>query len=213
VNNPKQSSSAQVGILFGVLTFYFASRVVGRTSCMFWALVLNTLTELWSSLMTDHSQFTLFLLSRGFSGFVGHVIGTLAPRCLMDMFFLHQRGRAFNVFHFFFDLGSSSGPSICAFVAAGAGDWVWAFRWTAILTGVCAILVFLFLHDTSWDRTPGALNEPPPQGFFANRVATFFPGTAVTPRISFKEFVSRVQFWIPNQHVGFGEEFMLTKCY
>jgi hypothetical protein len=72
--------------------------------------------------MTSADQFNIFIASHGFTGFFGTAVGVRGPRMLIDMFFLHHRGRAFTMFHFFFDFGTSAGPSLCAFVVQGAGN-------------------------------------------------------------------------------------------
>jgi hypothetical protein len=56
--------------------------------------------------------------------------------------------------------------------------------------GFALITVFLFLHETSWNRQPGAENATPPASFIANRIATFLPGNKVTTESSFAYTVS-----------------------
>jgi hypothetical protein len=182
-----QNSSANAGMVIGGLFFYVLSFVFGRPSVFFWSLLGLMGSDLWSSYMTSADQFHIFIVSRGFAGFFGTAVGVLGPRMLIDMFFLHQRGRAFTIFHFFFDFGTSAGPSLCAFVVQGAGNLQWAFWFIAIVTGCSALLIFLMVEDTTWDRTPGATNSPLPEGFIANRIATFLPGTRITPRKSVGE--------------------------
>jgi MFS family permease len=138
--------------------------------------------------MIHQSQFNGFIVSRFFSGFFGGVTGVLGPRILVDLFFLHQRGRAFTAFHCCLNFGSVGGPTLSAFVAAGR-SWTLAFWWTIGLLGFTIIGVFLFLHETSWDRQPGALNAIAPEGFIANRLATFLPGTKVTPPSTLRQTV------------------------
>lgn len=176
-------------MIIGSVVVYCFSRVIGRQSAMFWSLLGCLLASIWASLMTKTDDFNLLVVSRGFAGFFGTVVGVLGPRCLIDMFFLHQRGRAFTVFHFFFDMGNAVGPSLCAFVATPSGDFRWAFWFCIILDGVALITFFLVMHDTTWDRRPGAVNREPPRNFIADRIATFFPGTQITERLSFGELV------------------------
>lgn len=65
------------------------------------------------------------------------------------------------------------------------------FWWTIVLLGATIIGVLVFLHETAWDRERNAVNTPPPQSFVANRFATFFPGTRVTPSSSLRQTVSK----------------------
>lgn len=186
-----QNSASLGGMIVGSVIFFWLSRIFGRQSVMFWSLLGMLLASVWSSLMTHPDHYTLFIISRGFAGFFGTIVGVLGPRCLIDMFFLHQRGRAYTVFHFAFDLGNTAGPPICAFVATPSGDWRWAF-WVCIIIDIVAIILYAaFMHDTTYNRRNGRPNVFAPEGWVASRVATFLPGTAVIPKLSMREFVSQ----------------------
>ena len=177
-------------MIIGSVVCFWLSRLIGRQSVMCWSLLGCLLSSVFASLLTNKGDFNLLVISRGLAGFFGTVIGVLGPRCLIDMFFLHQRGRAFTIFHFFFDLGNTAGPSICAFITHPSGDWRWAFRWCIILDGVAFLIYFALMDDTTWDRTPGAVNPERPKGWVASRIATFVPGTQITRKLTFREFVS-----------------------
>jgi MFS family permease len=143
--------------------------------------------------MIHRDQFNSFIVSRFFSGFFGGVTGVLGPRILIDLFFLHQRGRAFTVFHWCLNFGSVGGPTLSAFISSG-GSWALEFWWTVGLLGFTIIMCFLFMHNTAWIREAEAINVAPPEGFIANRVATFLPGTKVTPKTSLRQTVSHILF-------------------
>lgn len=160
----------------------------GRSSLVFWTLVCTLLCQIWAALMTHHNDYNSFIVSRFFSGFFGSITCAVGPRVLVDLFFLHQRGRAFSVFHFCLNLGPAAGPTLSAFISS-TGKWTLEFWWTVGLVGGAVICVFLFLHETSWDREPGAVNIIAPEGFLANRWATFFPGTKVTKAMSLRQIV------------------------
>ncbi|KAF5868208.1 putative polyamine transporter protein [Botrytis fragariae] len=181
-----QNSAGSAGMAAGGFFFFPLSHVIGRSSAIFWSLIGAILSNVWAALMTHESQYNAFIVSRFFGAFFGAITGVLGPRILVDLFFLHQRGRAFTVFHWCFDFGTVAGPTLSALISAKS-VWMNAYRWTAGLVGLAVILVFLFLHETSWDRTPGAMNPDPPSSFIANRIATFLPGTKVTPKTSFSQ--------------------------
>jgi hypothetical protein len=64
------------------------------------------------------------------------------------------------------------------------------FWWTVPLLAFSAITVLLTAEETGYDRQAGAMPVETPQEYLANRLATFFPGTAITVRPSPAEFVS-----------------------
>ncbi|RDW80542.1 hypothetical protein BP5796_05240 [Coleophoma crateriformis] len=176
-----QNSAANSGMVIGSILLFPLSHVIGRSSTIFWSLVGLFVAQIWSACMTSPNDYNPWIVARGFSGFFGTMTGILGPRCLIDMFYLHQRGRAFTVFHFFFDFGTIAGPAISGLIAARS-SWTAAYWWTAALAGVAFITVFIFLRDTTWDRSPGADNPPQPESFWKNRASTFLPGTAITKK-------------------------------
>ncbi|KAF7935005.1 uncharacterized protein EAE98_003050 [Botrytis deweyae] len=159
-------------------------------SAIFWSLIGAILSIVWAALTTCESQYNVFIVSLFFGVLFGAITGVLGPRILVDSFFLHQKERA----SLFFIV---AGPTSSALISAKS-VWMNAYRWTTGLVGLAVILVFLFLHETSWDRTPGAVNPDPPSSFIVNRIATFLPGTKVTPRTSFSQTlkIARIPFLI-----------------
>ena len=140
--------------------------------------------------MTKPEQYIPFVMSRLFSGFFGAVPTVLGPRVLTDIFFLHQRGRAFTALHMAFLFGTIAGY-ILAFISAGAYFPV-EFWWTVGLLGGVLILVFLVLEETGFDREDEQKRRDIPRSFLANRFATFFFGQAVVPRTTISAMVGFV---------------------
>lgn len=122
--NNTQNSAGSAGMAAGGFFFFPLSHKIGRSSAIFWSLVLLLLSQVWASLMVHPDDFNGFIVSRFFGGALGTIAGVLGPRILVDMFFLHQRGRAFTVFHWCFDSGTVAGPTIsvrtssCSFLSS-----------------------------------------------------------------------------------------------
>jgi MFS family permease len=191
--NNQQNSAASAGLATGGFFFAPVSFKLGRSSVIFWTLIACLLTQVWGALMIHTDQFNSFIVSRFFSGFFGGVTGVLGPRVLVDLFFLHQRGRAFTAFHWCLNFGSVAGPTLSAYISSNR-SWTLEFWWTVGLLGFTIICCLLFMHETSWVREPDAVNTPAPENFFSNRIATFFPGTRVTPKSSARQTVSLALF-------------------
>lgn len=142
--------------------------------------------------MTHQGDYWSYWASRLVAGFFGMVCSVMGPRYLVDMFFLHQRGRVFTIFHLALNFGASAGPTFSGFIAAN-NNWTIEYWWTVALLGASAILVLLFLEETTFDRTPGAVNMSPPENYLANRIQTIFPflpGNTVVKATTLKETVS-----------------------
>jgi MFS family permease len=139
--------------------------------------------------MTHPNDYIAYILSRLFSGFFGAVPTVLGPRVVTDLFFLHQRGRAFTALHMSFLFGTIAGPTFSGFISAGAFFPV-EFWWTVGLLGFTLICCFLCLEETSFDRENPDKNPKVPISFGKNRVATFFFGHRVVQPTTWKETAS-----------------------
>jgi len=78
----------------GGFFFFPLSHVIGRSSAIFWSLSGALLSQVWAALMTHKNDYNSFIVSRFFGAFFGSVTGVLGPRILVDLFFLHQRGKS-----------------------------------------------------------------------------------------------------------------------
>ena len=162
---------------------------IGRSSTIFWSLILSMACCIWSAIMTKSSQYELFIVASLFRGLFGGTPAIVGTRLLLDMFFLHQRGKAFAVFTFMFLLGVLAGPTFSGFIVQHV-KWPIQFWWGVASQGVTAVLVFIFLEETGWTRDGKTQYPKPPESWLQNRIATFLPGVQVVPPISVSQLVS-----------------------
>jgi MFS family permease len=193
--NGCQNSAASAGLATGGFIWFPLSHKFGRSSVIFWALTLCLASQIWAPKMTGSNQYVPYLVSRYFSGFSGQVVSVLGPRCLTDMFFLHQRGRAFTVLHFALNFGASAGPTFSGFIAANH-SWTIEYWWSVGLISATLILVFLTLEETGYDRTPGAQNVILSDNFLTNRIQTFLPGNKTVGAVPITQVVSNIAHFI-----------------
>ncbi len=125
----------------------------------------------------------------------------LGPRILVDMFFLHQRGRAFTILHVALNLGASAGPTFSGFVGA-SGYWPVEYWWHVALTAFTLIPVLIFLEDTTYDRSPEAVNRKKPESWIQDRRETFFFGTKIVPGTTWLETVRVIPSSSPGEPPG-----------
>ena len=86
-------SAAIAGLLAGPLILLPFARVIGRTSSIFWSLLGAIATQIWAAQMTSPNDYNSFVASRLFAGIFGSVATILGSGYIMDIFFLHQRGK------------------------------------------------------------------------------------------------------------------------
>ncbi|KAJ5762168.1 uncharacterized protein N7511_005550, partial [Penicillium nucicola] len=172
------NSAALAGIAAGPFFFAPIAHRLGRSSVIFWCVLCTTVCQIWGAVMTHPQDYIPYVMSRLFAGFFGAVPTVLGPRIVTDLFFLHQRGRAFTVLHMSFLFGTIAGPTFSGFVSAHSFFPV-EFWWTVGLLGFTLICCFFLLEETGFDRECPEKNPNIPSERMANRIATFFPGNRV----------------------------------
>ena len=190
-----QVVAATAGIAVGPLLAVPLGRRHGRTFIFFWSMVGLLVTGIWSATMTRSNQYGAFIAARLFGGLFGGSATALGADTIVDIFFLHQRGKALAVLNLSFVAGAIVGPTLSGFIV-GSTNWTVQFWWSNGLEGIIILLTLALLQDTHYDRTPLAdrnRNEWP-DGFFANRMATFLCGARVIPSISRAETVSHTSY-------------------
>jgi MFS family permease len=142
--------------------------------------------------MTGADDFIPFVLSRLFAGLFAAVPAILGSGYVIDLFYLHQRGKAFAIFEVLVILAVIGGATLSGFIAQ-TNPWNFVFWWTLGHIGGAMICVLLFVEDTSFDRSAGATyrRQSLPRSWFANRVATFLPGTRTQPPGKLRAMVSQ----------------------
>ena len=165
------------------------SHTIGRTSTIFWSTFLVFVCNIWAASMTKSSQYAPYLVSRFFAGFGGTVPSTLGPRILLDLFFIHERGRAFSVFTLSYLLGTLAIPTVGCFVASHTNRAVMLLGCLPIV-GLALILTVAFLEETGFEREGQTRYPRQSKSFVDNRIATFLPGNRVVPACTLAENVS-----------------------
>ena len=94
---------------------------------------------IWSAKMTGAGDYNAFVVSRLFGGIFGSVPSILGTGMILDIFYLHERGRALTTFHVSLLLGTVAGPTFGGFIVEHVA-WTNEFWWTVALQGFIFIL-------------------------------------------------------------------------
>jgi MFS family permease len=163
--------------------------VIGRSSVVLWSLVVIFVCQIWAAEMTGPDDYIPFTISRLICGFFGGIPAILGSGYIMDMFFLHQRGKAFAIFEVLIIFAVVGGGTLGGFIAE-TKPWNYVFWWTLGPVGGAIVAVFLFVEDTTFSRDVSMpIRAPLPKSWVANRIATFLPGTKTQPSNKGKELV------------------------
>ncbi|KFZ03078.1 hypothetical protein V502_11256 [Pseudogymnoascus sp. VKM F-4520 (FW-2644)] len=192
-------AAALAGWMLGPFILVPLAALVGRSSVIFWSLLGTLAGQVWAAKMTGPNNFIPFAISRALCGVFGVIPAILGTGYIMDLFFLHQRGKAFAVFEVLIIFAVVGGGTLGGFIAE-YGPWSQVFWWTVGPVGAAAIAVFLFVEDTTFNRSPNAVQRPPlSKTWFANRAATFFPGVKTQAGSHSKRAAVFRRFIVPLQ--------------
>lgn len=177
---PLKVSAAIAGLASGPFLWTALSQKIGRSSCIFWGLLGALGCGIWAARMTGPEDYIPFVISRWLGSTFGSAASTIGAGTVLDMFFLHQRGKAFTCYTISTLFGTQVGPTLSGFIAQYS-TWPVQYWWTIGVVGMAAILVFVFLEETGFSRE-GTVYPELPRPWLRNRMATFFPGHKVIPR-------------------------------
>ncbi|KFY42387.1 hypothetical protein V494_02438 [Pseudogymnoascus sp. VKM F-4513 (FW-928)] len=192
-------AAALAGWMLGPFILVPWAALVGRSSVIFWSLIGTMACQIWAAKMTGPNDFISFAVSRAFCGVFGVIPAILGTGYIMDMFFLHQRGKAFAIFEVLIIFAVVGGGTLGGFIAE-YGPWTEVFWWTVGPIGAAALSVFVFVEDTTFNRGTNAVQRPPlPKAWVANRIATFFPGVKTQAGTHCKRTAVFRRFIVPLQ--------------
>ena len=123
----------------GPLLFVPLTSIFGRSSLVFWSLVCTFAFDIWGPLMTGPDDYIPFVVSRLMAGLSGALPVVLAAGYIMDMFFLHQRGKAFAALEVSLLSGVIVMPGIGGFIV-DSRPWPDVFWLVAAINGLAVLL-------------------------------------------------------------------------
>ncbi|KAI9714274.1 MAG: hypothetical protein M1820_000234 [Bogoriella megaspora] len=127
------------------------ANVYGRRPVYLFTTLLGFGSALGSAYANSFGQ---LLAARVFNGFFPAAFA-LGPATIVDLFFLHQRGRALGTFTVMLTNGSHLAPIFGGLLGQFCG-WRWTFKFTAICDAVMVIVVFFCLPETLFSRKTSA---------------------------------------------------------
>ena len=177
-----------MGLAVGPLVWAPIAQRVGRTSCIFWGMLGTLVCGTWSAVMTHKGDYNDFVVSRFFAALFGSVASAIGAGTIVDIFFLHQRGKAFMFYLATLNFGTVLSPTVSGYIV-GNVEWPVQIWWTVGVEGLAVILALLFLEETGFPRESKHSTYLPTQAYrnrsrpyISNRIATFLPGTKIVPR-------------------------------
>lgn len=120
----------------------------GRLPVHILSLLVQVGMSIWSARIRTVADLMLVNL---ISNFVGASCEVMVQMTIVDIYFVHQRGRMNSFYVWMLNVGASLAPLASGYVTVSEG-WRWVWWWIAILLGIL-LLSFTFLYEeTRYDR-------------------------------------------------------------
>ncbi|KAJ4362224.1 hypothetical protein N0V95_001468 [Ascochyta clinopodiicola] len=116
------------------------------------AIVLFTLSSIWCALSPNYAS---LVVARIVQGFAVSPVECLPSATIAEIFFLHERAYRLGMYTLLLLGGKNLIPLVSAAIVQSLG-WRWVFWIVAIVVGCSFFLIFFFVPETFWDRTPRA---------------------------------------------------------
>jgi len=114
------------------------------------ASVVFVLSAVWCALSPNYIS---LVLARIFMGLAVSPVECLPSATIAEIYFLHERAYRLGIYTLLLLGGKNLIPLVSAAIIQSLG-WRWVFWIVAIVVTFGAILLFLFVPETFWDRTP-----------------------------------------------------------
>ena len=125
-------------ILFGKRPVYLA------------AAICFVLSAVWCALSPN---FPSLIVARIFMGFAVSSVECLPSATVAEIYFLHEKAYRLGIYTLLLLGGKNLVPLVSAAIIQSLG-WRWVFWMVAIVVSFGFTLLFLFVPETFWDRTP-----------------------------------------------------------
>ncbi|KAL1968096.1 hypothetical protein VTN77DRAFT_2226 [Rasamsonia byssochlamydoides] len=111
---------------------------------------LFILSAVWCALSPNYAS---LVVARIFQGIAVSPVECLPSATIAEIFFLHERAYRVGIYTLLLLGGKNLVPLVSAAIIESHG-WRWVFWVVAMIVGGCLLLLFFFVPETFWDRTP-----------------------------------------------------------
>ena len=122
----------------------------GKRPVYLCAAICFILSSVWCALSPN---FASLVVARVFMGFAVSSVECLPSASVAEIFFLHEKAYRLGIYTLLLLGGKNLMPLVSAAVIQSL-HWRWVFWIVAMVVGFGFCLLFLFVPETFWDRTP-----------------------------------------------------------
>lgn len=139
-----------MGLGVGSVLFSPTAILYGKRPVYLFSAILFILTSVWCASAPSYAQLAT---ARVFQGISVSPVECLPSATIAEIFFLHERAFRVGIYTLLLLGGKNLVPLVSA-VIIGAKGWRWVFWVVTMVAAFGMALLFFFVPETFWDRTP-----------------------------------------------------------
>ncbi|RAL12174.1 putative MFS transporter [Aspergillus homomorphus CBS 101889] len=139
-----------LGLGIGSVVMSPTAILFGKRPVYLLGATLFILSAVWCALSPNYPS---LVVARVFQGIAVSPVECLPSATIAEIFFLHERAYRVGIYTLLLLGGKNLIPLVSAAIISNLG-WRWVFWVVAIVVGGCLALIFFFVPETFWDRTP-----------------------------------------------------------
>lgn len=139
-----------MGLGVGSVLFSPTAILYGKRPVYLFSAILFILTSVWCAMAPSYAQLAT---ARVFQGISVSPVECLPSATIAEIFFLHERAFRVGIYTLLLLGGKNLVPLVSAVIIEAKG-WRWVFWVVTIVAAFGMVLLFFFVPETFWDRTP-----------------------------------------------------------
>ena len=139
-----------MGLGIGSVIMSPTAILYGKRPVYLFGAIIFVLSAIWCALSPNYPS---LVVARIFQGIAVSPVECLPSATVAEIFFLHERAYRLGIYTLLLLGGKNLIPLVSAAIINSLG-WRWVFWIVAIVVGFGGVLLFFFVPETFWDRTP-----------------------------------------------------------
>nr|ADN97076.1 MFS transporter [Penicillium digitatum] len=139
-----------LGLGLGSVVMSPTAILYGKRPVYLLGAILFVVSAIWCAASPNYPS---LVIARIFQGFAVSPVECLPSATIAEIYFLHERAYRVGIYTLLLLGGKNLIPLVSAAIIESLG-WRWVFWIVAMVVGMCLVLLFLFVPETFWDRTP-----------------------------------------------------------
>ncbi|KAF2724665.1 MFS general substrate transporter [Polychaeton citri CBS 116435] len=163
-----------LGLGVGSVVLSPTAILFGKRPVYLVAAICFVLSAVWCASSPNYAS---LVCARVFQGIAVSSVECLPSATVAEIYFLHEKAYRLGIYTLLLLGGKNLVPLVSAAIIGSLG-WRWVFWIVAIVVGFAGLLLFAFVPETFWDRSPRPhRNRPAPRRFSSSNLFQRHPKT------------------------------------